>query len=99
MAERENFSLNTGELGIVSTEELVEAGESFLNSDPNDIKFVGNRKTKDDDDEEEETEEEKPKPEKKKVQPKVKEVKTPPKEVKDLLSIMEGEDEEEEETE
>jgi len=95
MAERENFSFNTGELGILSTEELVEAGESFLNSDPNDIKFVGNRKNKDNDDEEEEVEEEKPK-EKKKVPPKVKEVKTTPKEVKDILSIMEGDKEEEE---
>lgn len=100
MAERENFSFNTGELGIISTEELVEAGENFLNSDPNDIKFVGNKKTKNEDDEEEETEEEKPPlKEKKKIQPKVKEVKTQPKEVKDILSIMEGEEDDEEETE
>jgi hypothetical protein len=56
MADRQDFSLNLGELNIVSTDELIEAGENFLNSDPNQITPVKRKKVVQED-EAEETEE------------------------------------------
>ena len=102
MPDRENFSFSAGELGIVSTEELIEAGETFLNSDPNDITFVGNKKPKE---KEEEESEDKPDKKESKKKPDVKEVKVPSSELKDddVFNAMEKkineEDKEEEETE
>ena len=46
MPDRENFNFNPGELGIMSTEELIDAGENFLNSDPSDIKLAGSETEK-----------------------------------------------------
>lgn len=39
MADREQFSFSAGDFGIMSTEEI-QAGENFLNSDPEDIKVI-----------------------------------------------------------
>lgn len=114
MAERENFSFTPGDLGIVSTKEIdaIDIGESFLDSDPNDIKFLGN-KPKDDQEEEEDEEDSQKKKEDKGSKSKeekgkkkeIKEVKVPSNEVKDddIFSSMEQkideEETEEEETE
>lgn len=50
MAERQERPLNLGELSITSTEEMesIEAGENFLNSEPEDISLV-KKKSKDKD--------------------------------------------------
>ena len=97
MAERENFSFNTGNLGIMSTQELdpVEMGENFLGSDPEDLKFVGLEKEEEikrakekKEKEDKEKEEKQTSKEKKEV----KEVVIPPKEVgeDDLFTTLEG---------
>lgn len=57
MADRQDFSLNLGELNIVSTDELIEAGENFLNSDPNQITPVKRKKVREEEEEEEQPEE------------------------------------------
>lgn len=100
MADRQNFSLDPEQMGILSTEEIIDAGENFLNSDVDDITLIKTPKEKvkskkdnkpDEDEEEEEVKKKSP----------IKEKREPPKEVKDddLLSSLEdhkGEEEEEE---
>lgn len=106
MAEREEFSFNPSDLSIVSTEEI-DASENFLNSDPNDIKFVKKpikKKTEDEDaeEDEEDTETKKVKKNDKKTEKKpIKEIIAPEKKVEedDFFSMGEDEDEEEEEAE
>jgi hypothetical protein len=105
MAERQEFSFTPGELGIVSTEEIIEAGENFLNSDPNDLTFIKNKPKKEDepteeeDDQEEQDQSSKKKPTKEKSAKKpVREVVQPSKEVRDtdLLDMLEADPDEEE---
>jgi hypothetical protein len=43
MADREQFSFGASDFGIMSTEEI-QAGESFLNSDPEDVKLIPPKK-------------------------------------------------------
>lgn len=43
MADREQFTFSAGDFGIMSTEEI-QAGESFLNSEPDDIKLIPPKK-------------------------------------------------------
>lgn len=43
MSDREQFSFPVGDFGIMSTEE-VQAGESFLNSDPEDVRMIPPKK-------------------------------------------------------
>ena len=94
--ERQEFSFTAGNFGSVSTEDLIEAGENFLSSNPEDITPVKPSKA-------EKKEEEVKKPEGK-TKPEVKEVIIPKNEVdeEDIYSAMEGkingDTEEEEET-
>jgi hypothetical protein len=87
--QRDEFTFNVGNFGDVSAEDIIDAGESFLSADPEDIipvKKTEEKKTK-------ETEEQK------KDKPEVKEVVIPKKEVKDddILSALEDKTEEVEE--
>lgn len=64
MVDRQEFSLNAGELGILSTEEVIDAGENFLSSDPDNLtlfKKPSRKKKEEEDDEEEEVVEKKKK--------------------------------------
>lgn len=100
MVERDDFSFNTGNLGIMSTEELdpIAMGESFLGSDPEDLKFIGlekeeeAKKAKEKKEKEEKEEKEKQSSKDNKEKKEVKEVIVPPKEVdeEDLYSSLEG---------
>jgi len=83
--ERQDFSFNVGNFGSVSTEDLIEAGENFLGTSPEDVMPVKKETL--------------PKVEKKdetktdaKEKPEVKEVIVPKKEVKeeDIYSALEG---------
>lgn len=90
--QREDFVFNVGNFGEVSTEDLIDAGESFLSADPDDIipvKKTDTTKKKEDNSED--------KPDKKEV----KEVIIPKKEVKDddIFSVLDGKSGEEEEEE
>jgi hypothetical protein len=98
MVERQEFSLGLGELNIVSTEEI-EAGENFLNSDPNDISLFRKQKQKEKQKEQDEEEKEEETNNKEKKPAKVKEVINAPKEVsnEDFFRTFEGESDEEEE--
>jgi hypothetical protein len=96
MVERQEFSLNAGELGILSTEEVIDAGENFLSSDPDNLtlfKKPSRKKKEEEDDEEEEVEKKK-----KKVQ-EPKEVVVTSNEINedDAFSAISEEDEEEDE--
>lgn len=102
MAERQEFSFTAGELGIVSTEELIEAGENFLSSDPNDLKFIPKAPKKKQ--EEEEESEEDDQHNKKHSDPKKKtpkEVHSPSRELadNDLFSALDNKEEDEDENE
>lgn len=100
MVERQEFSLGLGELSIMSTEEI-EAGENFLNSDPNDIS-LRKQKAKKEKEQEVEEGEEKEETETRENKPgKVKEVIKVPKEVstEDFFGSFNGESEEEVEEE
>lgn len=99
MVERQEFSLNAGELGILSTEEVIDAGENFLSSDPDNLtlfkKPSRKKKEEEEDDEEEEVVEKK----KKKIQ-EPKEVVVESNQIDEdeaFSSISEESDEEEEE--
>lgn len=46
MAERQTFSLDPEQMGILSTEEVIDAGENFLNSDVNDITLIKEKEEK-----------------------------------------------------
>lgn len=101
MADREQFSFSPGELGITSTtEEVINAGESFLNSDPNDVKFIPKGSSRDE--EEEDDEKEVKKDDKKAASTKKKEEKKDPdKQLKedDFFSVLSDKADEEEEEE
>jgi hypothetical protein len=97
MAERQEFTLSAGELGILSTEEVI-AGENFLNSNPDDITLAPKKKSpkKQDEDEEEQedddAEEQKPKSKDKKP---IREVVAPSKEISEedmFTTLSEDED-------
>lgn len=100
MAERQEFTLSAGELGILSTEEVI-AGENFLNSDPDDLTLATKKKPtkkkqeEEEDDEEGEAAEDKSKKEKKPV----KEAVVPTKEIseEEMFTAFGGDEEEEEE--
>lgn len=101
MAEREQFSFSN--LGVTSTQEYnsVEAGEMFLNSNPEDIKFVAPKEeTSNIEEEEEDKKVVKKDP---KVKKEIKEVEETPKEIKDkqLFDVLDekGDEEKEEEVE
>lgn len=101
MAERQDFSFNVGELdNIASTEEIIDAGENFLNSDLEGVSLVKQKQKEKQPKQEEEEEVEEGKASKKKTAP-IKEVVTPPKELKDdeLFGSLSDEEEEEEEEE
>lgn len=93
MAERQEFSFTPNELGIVSTEEVIETGENFLNSDPNEIKFIPKTPVKKQDEEEDE---EVTEDRKKKDPKKIKEVVELSREIEgdDLLNALEEKSEE-----
>lgn len=98
MVERQEFSLNAGELGILSTEEVIDAGENFLSSDPDNLTLFKkpSKKKKEDEDGEEEEEVEK----KKKKIPEPKEVVVTSNEINEddaFSSISEEEEEDEQE--
>ncbi len=95
MVERQEFSLGLGELSIMSTEEI-EAGENFLNSDPNDISIVRKQKVKKEEEEAEDKEDSTPK---EKKPTKIKEVINTPKEVAtdDFFGAFGQQEDEEEE--
>jgi hypothetical protein len=105
MAERQEFTLSAGELGILSTEEIV-AGENFLNSDPDDITLASKKKPtkkkieeeEEDDVDEVEDSDEKIAPKKEK---KVKEVISESKELseEEMFGSLTDEEQEEEEEE
>jgi hypothetical protein len=103
MAERQEFTLSAGELGILSTEEVI-AGENFLNSNPDDItlapkKKAAKKKQDEEDDDEEDGQEEKGKLAREKKP--VKEVIAPSNELseEDMFTSFTDEEEEEEEEE
>lgn len=103
MADRQEFTLSAGELGILSTEEVI-AGENFLNSDPNDItlaprKKATRKKQEEDEDEEDDVIDE---DKSKKAKPKEpKEVVATPNELseEDMFSTISEEGEEQEDDE
>lgn len=100
MVERDDFSFPIGELSITSTEEI-EAGENFLNSNPEDISLVRKKKVKQEtaEQEEEEVEDEKgKKDDKSKARTQVKEVVQPKREISedDLFGSFNEQPEEEE---
>lgn len=108
MADREEFSFSAGDLGILSTEEIIDAGENFLNSDPNDIKFVPpkpSKKKEEEDDQNDSSEDntkddKKPKSKEKDKKP-IKEEITPSREIKDsdLFTTLQGSEDEDETSE
>lgn len=83
--ERQDFSFNVGNFGSVSTEDLIEAGESFLNTSPDEVIPVKKETPK------AEVKKEESKPEVKE-KPEIKEVVIPKNEVgeDDIFSALEG---------
>lgn len=83
--ERQEFSFNVGNFGSVSTEDLIEAGENFLNTSPEEVVPVKKETPK------AEVKKEEVKPESKE-KPEVKEVIVPKNEIEeeDIYSAMEG---------
>jgi len=107
MAERQEFALSAGELGILSTEEVI-AGENFLNSNPDDITLAPRKKSskkKQEEDEDESEDEIESKEDKLKIKEKkpIKEAVAIPNELseEDMFTSFttDNEDEEEEEEE
>lgn len=99
MADREQFSFSAGDFGIMSTEEI-QAGESFLNSDPEDVKVIPPKKEASEEEPQPKKAVKKPLPPKKKEEEdEEEEIEEPSKEVgdKQLFDVLEEKVSEEEE--
>lgn len=94
--ERQEFSFSQNDLGILSTEEVdpISIGENFLNSNPDDLKFVGRELEEKKKKEKEELDRKKQEKEKGKETKEVKEVIVPSREIgeDDLLDNIDKED-------
>lgn len=93
--ERQEFTFSTGSLGDLSTQDLIDAGENFLDSDPDTIAPIKKEERKQEEKEEKESKKEK------KEEKKVKEVIIPDNRVEeeDMYSLMEKKSDEEEDEE